>query len=280
MKSIRTAYIECFNEIWDYYLKQENLIYSPVVLIGVERQNKLASEKSIQFYNREDVNNLDIKINYELSPEEVKALDEIASSIILFKMFHRNLLDETLDRKLYKTLVYSYARFWYSIIKKHDLQALVLHEMPHIPYSYIGHLIFKNLGLQTIFSTTFPIRGKCFFTDSIENYGLFLSCNGSLTISDKFDLSKNDEYHKKLAEEFSIPKYTNSKNSPSITKILAIALRNIFLPNHSKRLQFKVIYEKKFARISDRKYFALTLSRILRKYIDKNLYWKLSKKFI
>lgn len=279
MKKIRTAYIECFNEIWDYYFKQDDLIYSPVLLIGVERQNKLASDKSIQFYNREDVNNLDVKIDYKLTDEEVKAVEEIAGSIILFKMFHRNLFDETLDKKLYKTLVYSYARFWYSIIKKHDLQALVLHEMPHIPYSYIGYLIFKKLGLQTIFSTTFPIRGKCFLTDSIENYGLFQKYNGALTISEKVDLVENDKYHKRLAEDFSIPKYNNSKGSPSLIKVLLIILRNVFFPKLSKRLHFKVIYKNKFTDVSDREFHKYTLSRIINKYRDRKLYMKLASEF-
>ena len=38
MKKFNTAYVECFAHIWDYYFKRDDLLYTPSVLIGEERQ--------------------------------------------------------------------------------------------------------------------------------------------------------------------------------------------------------------------------------------------------
>lgn len=280
MKKYNTVYVECFAHIWDYYFIQDNLLFTPRVLIGEERQAKIMNDISAKFYSRVDVNNLDIKIDYELSSEEIKKINEIASSIILFKMFYRNLLDEELDKQLYKELVTEYCRFWFYLIKKCDLEALILHEMPHIPYSYIGYLIFKSLGLITIFNSTFPIRGKSYFTDSIENYSLFNGNQRSLRISDNNFSQENKHYFQKLVTEFSIPSKLQSKERASFIKAILVTLRNFLFPQKFQRLQFKVIYRNSFVHLNDRKYHLITLSRIIRKHFDKNLYKKLSSDFI
>lgn len=280
MKKYNTIYVECFDEIWDYYFKRDDLLFTPSVLIGEDRQRLTIDTEFTKFYNRVDVNNLDIEFKYDMSLEDVKRVEEISSSIILFKMFYRNLLDKELNKPLYNELVTKYCRFWFYLIKNYNLEALILHEMPHIPYSYIGYLIFKSLGLKTIFSSTFPIKGKTFITNSIENYCLFNRRNGSFLAKDKSDLEESKTYYDKLVQEFSIPKNQESKDNASFLKAILITIRNLLFPHKSHRLQFKVIYKNRLAQISDRKYYLITLSKIIRKHFDKKLYVKLSSDFI
>ena len=72
MKKFNTAYVECFDEIWDYYFKRDDLLYAPSVLIGEERRRLTIDTKFTKFYNRVDVNNLDIEFKYDLSLEDKK----------------------------------------------------------------------------------------------------------------------------------------------------------------------------------------------------------------
>ncbi len=279
MKKYNTAYVECFDEIWDYYFKIDNLLYTPIVLIGEKRQVSIVNRMSAKFYNRADVNNLDVKFHYELSSEENKKINEISNSIILFKMFYRNLLDEELDKQLYNELVTEYCRFWFYLIRQYNLEALILHEMPHIPYSYIGYLIFKSLGLITIFSSTFPIKGKTFITNSIENYCLFNRHNDQYSTKDKLNNEENNFYNDKLVQEFSIAPNAQPRKSVPFLKAMLVTIRNFLFPQKFQRLQFKVIYKNRFHHLNDRKYYLLMLLRILRKHFDKKLYIKLSSDF-
>lgn len=279
-KTFNTIYVECFDEIWDYYFKIEDLIYQPKILIGVERQRKIALQNQIIFYNRTEINNQEIKFEYDLSYAENNILEILLNDEILSKMYIRNSFDSTIPNKLLYELTRNYAIMWFYFIHKFKLDVLILHEMPHLPYTYIGYLIFQKLKLRIIFSATLQFKNRAYFTDSLENYNLFKE-DIQYYLTPKSNQSEDLLYYDKLKEHYSIKKEDNSvvkKNS--FLKIFLIYLYKFLFPYKSERLKFHSIWGGKFFDQPDRIYYLLILKNLIKKLNRKIYYKKIADKTI
>lgn len=272
MEKINTIYAECGGQIWDYYFQLEDLKFSPCIIIGEERQRNEAEKREIRFFYRMDANNLDIDFNYILSNEEKVFLQELISNDILFKMFFRNSIDSEIPKSLFSKLVKNYAEMWFWFIKGDKLKALVLHEMPHLPYTYIGYLIFQHLNLQTYFTVTFPIKNKTYFVDKIEHYSLFE--NKSLEwLNEKENSNEETNYLLKLQTEYN-PNQNNSTGKPiSFFHSLLVYVRNFLFPSFTNRLYFNMILNRRFVSLIDRRYHFFILIKTIKK-LTRGKYYK------
>lgn len=273
-KTFNTIYIECHNPIWDYYFKLDGLIYKPKVIVGVERQRDFAKSNNIEFYTRTEFNNLEIELENETDEETPIFINDIRQNRILYQMFKRNSFDNNPDKKLIDSLILKYSRIWLSLIKRYDLEVLILHEMPHLPYSYIGYLIFKSWGLKTIFSATLRFEGKTYFVDKFENYNLFKAGIDNY-LKKNGDNQENLNYFVKLQDEYGFNKDSTPVKNSSFLKCFIIYFRNFLFPNHTSRLRFKVIRNGQFLDMNDRKYYFLILLRLLKKLRNKFYYQKI-----
>lgn len=271
MEKVNTIYAECFDAIWDYYFELENIKLVPKVLIGQEKQKELAQKNGIKFLNRISINNIEVEYKYKLSEAENVFFQELISNDILFKMFYRFSIDKKIKPMLFQKLVRNYAKFWFSLIKEFELKVLVLHEMPHLPYTYIGYLVFQYLNLRTFFTVTFPIQNKTYFVDKIEHYSLFENKNGSWFIEDNAP-DEGVNYLLKLNSKFQPNQSNSSMKKPSFIRFFLISLRNVAVPSATTRINFKMILNGEFKFLNDRRYHLLILGRTIAKFFQKMRY--------
>lgn len=273
-KTFNTIYVECHNPIWDYYFRLDGLVYKPKVIVGEERQRGFAKSNNIEFFTRTDFNNLEIKLEYATKEETPTFVNEILQNRILFQMYKRNSFDNNPEENLINDLTLKYSRIWLSLIKRFNLEVLILHEMPHLPYSYIGYLIFKSLGLKTIFSATLRFEGKTYFVDKFENYSFFKDDRQNYLRKNGND-QENSKYFEKLQAEYGFNKESKPVKSSSFIRCFLIYFRNFLFPNLTNRLRFKVIQNGQFVDINNRKYYFLILLRLLKKLRNKFYYKKI-----
>lgn len=275
-KTFNTIYAECFDEIWDYYFNLKNLQYSPKILIGVERQREISRKNGIVFYNREIIYNQELKFKHDLTDFENQIIQTLSNDKILSKMYMRNSFDSKISDELLYELNRNYAVMWFYFIREYKLEVLVLHEMPHLPYTYIGYLIFQALKLQIIFSATLQFKNRAYFTDSLKNYSLFKE-EADNYLSPIKNQAENLFYYEKLLEQYSIKKEKQIiKKRNSFLNIFFIYFKKLLFPGKTDRLNFNIIWKGKFTAQPDRIYYLLIIKNLIKKFFRKIYYRKIA----
>lgn len=272
MKKINTIYAECSTSLWDYYFQIDNLVYNPIIWVGKENQRSIAELRNIVFINKMDFNNLQIVYDYKVSIEDEKVLNDLLNNEILYKMYFRHSLDQIPLRKICNELTIEYYKLWMYLISTHNLEAMILVEMPHLPYTYIGYLIFETLGLKILFSSSLPIKGKSFFSNSIEDYPIFTKQNLDLFKDKSIDEQEQRKYLKKLIDDYGIKVPKENVHEEKFLKMILIYLRNYLLPWKTERFKYNVIKKNKFIPLSDRKYHFEVIVRTIIRFFKKRFY--------
>jgi hypothetical protein len=276
MANIISVYTGCTLPIWDYYFNLNNHKYVPAIWIGDSHQRQLAEKINIIFFDRLALNNLELKFEYSFSFSDNIIVSKIQNNSILYKMYFRNSHDYPPDKILCDDLTIQHETFWFSIINTHKVQANIFLEMPHLPFAYIGYLIFRELNLVTLFSSTLPFKDKSFWLSKIENYGIF----GQIPKKD-YQLHKPENksasfYLEKLKLEYGLPQKTNSNKNLHLLIALAIFIRNYVFPFKTNRFKFNVIRNKKFIPLSERLYHLHIIKTTLLRAWNKHRYQKLT----
>ncbi len=275
MNSIQTIYAECSTVFWDYYIDNFQNNFVPKVFIGSDRQKEIIESKGILFIDRIKFNNQEYYEETDLSPDDRECLELLYQNEILYKMYFRYSIDESPDRDLCNELTLVYFQTWLSLIRRYDLKAMILIEMPHLPYSYIGYLIFQRMGLLTIFFGTFPVKHRTFLTDKIENYRVFLK--DDYWIDTKTSNSNIEvKFLEKLKKNYGVSTPKENIQKVPFIKVLLVFLRNYILPCLTERLKFNFIRNNSFVALSDREYYAYLIKQSFRRYKFKKYYDKLT----
>lgn len=275
---LNSIYCECTFPLWNYYFQLNDLKYKPVVLFGEISQLDLCKKLKIEFYSRTDFINLDIKVEYSLNTEEIEIFNNIKADELLLQMYKRFSVDSFPNRTLCEKLTEEYLKVWLCFIKRHKIDALILFEMPHIPYSYIGYKLFNYLNKTTLFSSTLPFSNKSFWFRRIENYSLFNKYSfdeGECKVDFELQSTALDDLKKLMPQSHR----RKSKYVGFLAQAL-ICLRNILLPSRSTMRQyFKLIRKNAFILISDRYYYLRQLQLLINKALIKKYFKKLSSNF-
>jgi hypothetical protein len=243
--------------------------------IGDKSQVELAAELHINFVDRLDFNNLEINYYYEFAEPEREIIEALKKDEILFKMYFRNSYDNIPSRDLCNQITQEYSKAWFYFINKYNLDANVILEMPHLPFTYIGYKIFRSLGLKTLFSSTLQMKDKSYWVQTIEEYPLFENSSNDFLFTGEYDIERQTDFATKLKEQFGIQPSAGKPQGTSFAKSMLIQIRNILFPSKSKeRLNFKVIKGGKFRFISNRIYHFRLLKQMIKKYFVLKYYEK------
>lgn len=74
-----------------------------------------------------------------------------------------------LSRK--KQLYYGYVRYWYGVLSRLKINAVLFHDIPHSPYDYVIFCLAKKMGIKTVMYVTFRLPDRLIFIDDFPDFG-------------------------------------------------------------------------------------------------------------
>ncbi|MCF8265785.1 MAG: hypothetical protein K9I99_14900 [Melioribacteraceae bacterium] len=208
-----------------------------------------------------------------MSKFELSILERILHSKVLRYMFYRLSIDYFVPSTVCEELTRKYVTFWYFLINNHKLQVMILNEMAHLPYSYIGYLIFKEMGLPTIFSSTFSVKGKSYLVTSLENYPFFKRYDPEIFIYQGNENKEQLNSLRSLKKLFEVS-LTSKKNAGYISCQL-VNLRNVIFPKLATRSSFNLFVDNSFRYLSSRYYHYRIFLKTLKR-LDRLIFYRIN----
>lgn len=270
-KSYNTVYLECKSKLWEAYFSLPEHDFVPKLVISDTKILNSIEVLDIECIERSLICNLEYEVDYEFTTNEGDILHELLTNPILDRMYFRMSLNYYVPKDFADALTRGYSKIWFYLIKTRKLEALVLNEMAHLPYSFIGYLIFKRLNYKVVFSSTFSFLGRSYFLNSYKDYEFFKRFGNR-----DYFFCENPTNESKLAHEEFIKILHSSPKSRRTRFVFLkqqfVSLRNILFPGFATRSKFRWVIDGQLLYPSTRYFYLIAFQKTLKRKSMETFY--------